>query len=76
MLCQLVVVLRHTSVRDLEIVNVLKNEGALSLVAVFAFDEAQRVITPMSSSIEMVGGMVAIIEAVTVTLCGVSKLAR
>jgi len=63
-----VVVLEHEADRDEYVVYVVKDEGILPGVVLAGLEEGDRVIPPVAEGVEMVRGVVAVVEAVTVTL--------
>lgn len=68
---EVVVVFRQQPIRDLDIINVVKYQCPLGLVLVLGLDDGRRVVTPVTPAVQVVRGVVAVIEAVTVTLDGV-----
>lgn len=58
-----------------DIVDIAKNKSMLFSVAILLFQEGDGMIAPVSSRIEMVGGMVAVViaEAVALNLLAVAK---
>lgn len=66
--CQMQVVLAQEPVSDHEIVNVAEDEGLFACVARFLVQKAERVIAPVAARVQVVRGVVAVIEAEAVTL--------
>lgn len=62
------VVLHKKPCRNHEIINVVENKGLLRGVQLLALDERHGVLAPVSKGVEVVRGMVAIVETVTITL--------
>ena len=63
------VVLGQELVRDHDVINVAKDESVFIGVTVFLLQERDGVVAPVAAGVEVVGGVVAVIEAETVTLC-------
>ena len=62
------IVFAHQPVRNFEVVNVSKDEGAAVNVGVLALDEGEGLVAPVTEGIQMVGGVVPVIEAEAVGL--------
>jgi hypothetical protein len=62
------VVSEHEPHSHHEIVNVVEDEGVLRCILLLPFDESDGVLTPMAQRVEMVRGVIAIVEAMAVTL--------
>ena len=65
---QMIVVLSHQPVRDLEVVDVAEDEGAAAGVFGFAFEEGDGLIAPVAEGVEVVGRMVTVVEGEAVGL--------
>lgn len=57
------IILCQKSVRDLKVVDVVKDQGTFFGIAFFSFEEGIGVVAPMTAWVEMVRGMVAVVEA-------------
>lgn len=66
--CKVIVVLAHEAVGYLEVIDVSKDEGTAGNVGVLAFDEGKRLIAPVAERIQMVGGVITVVEAETIGL--------
>jgi hypothetical protein len=66
--CEMVVVLTHQTVGYLKIVDISEDECSASDVGISALDEGDRLVTPVAERIQMMRGVVAIVEAETVRL--------
>ncbi len=62
------IVLAHQPVRDFKVVNVSKDEGPAANIGVLALDEGEGLIAPVTEGIQVVSGVVAVIEAEAVGL--------
>lgn len=62
------VVLEHEPRGDHEVVNVVEDEGVLLGVQRLALDECGWVLAPVAEGVEVVGCVVAVVEAVAVAL--------
>ena len=63
-----VVVFGQTAVGDHQVVDAGEGEGALGLVVCLCFEEGGGVGFPVAARVEVVGGVVAVVEAVAVGL--------
>jgi hypothetical protein len=66
--CEMIVVLAHQTVGYLEIVDVSEDECSASDVGISALDEGDRLVAPVAEGIQMMRGVVAVVEAETVRL--------
>lgn len=64
----MLVVFSHKPVRDHEVVDVMEDKGAAGAVEVFLLEEVEGVVAPVAAGVEVVGSMVAVVEAVAVAL--------
>jgi hypothetical protein len=62
------VVLAHETDSDHNIINVAKDEGIFLGIAFFNFDKGNGMFAPVAAWIEMMGCMVAVVEAIAITL--------
>lgn len=62
------IVLPDQAVGDHEIVDIAEYQRMLARVAVLLLEKRDRVLAPVTAGIEVVGGVVAVIEAEAVTL--------
>lgn len=62
--------------RHHDVVDVVENERFLRTILRLRFHECHRVIAPMAPGVQVVGGMVAIVEAVSVGLIDEKQLAN
>lgn len=69
---EVVKVLSDAPVRDHQVVDVGEGQRAFSLVARLGLEEGGRVGFPVAPRVEVVRGVVAVVEAVAVALGGVS----
>lgn len=68
LLRQMQVVLRQQAKRNLEVVDILKDQGSFLGVACFGFQEGVWVVSPVAEWVKVVRGVVAVVEAETVGL--------
>lgn len=62
------IVLPDEPVGDHEIVDIAEDQRMLAGVAIFLLEKRHRVLAPVTAGVEMVRGVVAIIEAEAITL--------
>jgi hypothetical protein len=68
-----IVVLHQDSDSDHDIINIFERQRALRLIPLLCFDEAPRVLGPMSASIEMMGCVISVVKTMTITLWMIRK---
>ena len=66
------VILHHKSNSDHKVVDIVEDYGVLFGVGVLGLLEMHRVFAPVTTGVEMVRGVVAVVVALTVALCIVS----
>jgi hypothetical protein len=66
--CQIIVVFPHQPIRELHVVDITEYERVFGRVEVFGFKKCGGVITPVTERVEMVRGVVAIVETIAVAL--------
>ena len=62
------VILRQYSERDLQIIDVVEDQGTFLGIAFLRFEECMWVIAPVTERVEVVRGVVAVVEAEAVRL--------
>lgn len=67
---EVVVVFPQQSARDCKIIDILKNQSSFSLVLILSSQKTRRMISPVATTVQVVGGMIPVIETVTITLLG------
>ena len=65
---QMFVVAHHEPHGDHEVVDVGEDEGAAGGVGGLLLQEMNRLLAPVAAGVQMVGGVVAVVEAISVTL--------
>jgi hypothetical protein len=66
--CQRIIIFSHQSIRNHEIIDIMKNQGATILVLFLGFHECDRMVAPMTARVEVVRCVPAVVEAISVTL--------
>lgn len=64
----MLIVFSHQPVRDHQVVDIVEDEGTVGAVELFLLKEVDGVVAPVAAGVEVVGSMVAVVEAVTVAL--------
>lgn len=62
----MVIILPHQPIRNLQVIDVMEDEGAAVGVDFLVLEEVQRVVAPVAAGVQVMGGVVAVIEAVAV----------
>jgi hypothetical protein len=70
------IVLPDEPVGDHEIVDIAEDQRMLGRIAVFLLEKRYRVLAPVTAGIEMVRGVVAVVEAEAVTLVLLATLVK
>jgi hypothetical protein len=66
--CEMIIVLAHETVGYLKVVDVSKDECSASDIGILALDEGERLVAPVAEGVQMMRGVVAVVEAETIGL--------
>lgn len=70
---KIVIVLPKQVHSDEDIIDISEDQGILPGIAILLLEESDRMISPMATGVEVVRGVVAIVERESVTLYSMSK---